>query len=64
MEITINLTIELPELGKQTLGGHKQNFVHTKAQEKGAVTPQEISHINPLLLCKVCNRTREVHSRA
>ena len=29
-------------LGKQTLGGHKQNLVRTKTQEKGAVTPQEI----------------------
>ena len=29
------------ELGKQTLGGHKQNFVPTRTQEKGAVTPQE-----------------------
>ena len=28
-------------LGKQTLGGHKQNLVHTWTQEKGAVTPQE-----------------------
>ena len=28
-------------LGKQTLGGHKQNLVHTKTQEKGAATPQE-----------------------
>ena len=28
-------------LGKQTLGGHKQNIVHTKTPEKGAVTPQE-----------------------
>ena len=26
---------------KQTLGGHKQNLVCTKTQEKGAVTPQE-----------------------
>ena len=24
-----------------TLGGYKQNLVHTKTQEKGAVTPQE-----------------------
>ena len=24
-----------------TLGGHKQNLVHTRTQEKGAVTPQE-----------------------
>ena len=28
-------------LGKQTLGGHKQNLAHTKTQEKGAVIPQE-----------------------
>ena len=27
-------------LTKQTLGGHKQNLVHTRTQEKGAVTPQ------------------------
>ena len=28
-------------LGKQTFGGHKQNLVHTRTQEKGAVTPPE-----------------------
>ena len=28
-------------LGKQTLGGHKKNLVHTRSQEEGAVTPQE-----------------------
>ena len=28
-------------LGKQTLGGHKQNLVSTRTQEKGAVIPQE-----------------------
>ena len=28
-------------LGKQTLGGHKQNLVCTRTQEKGAVIPQE-----------------------
>ena len=28
-------------LGKQTLGGHKQNLVHTRTQEKRAMTPQE-----------------------
>ena len=28
-------------MGKQTLGGHKQNIVYTRTQEKGAVTPQE-----------------------
>ena len=29
------------QLGKQTLGGQKRNLVHTKAQEKGAVTSKE-----------------------
>ena len=29
------------KLGKQTLGGHKQNLVCTRTQEKGAVIPQE-----------------------
>ena len=28
-------------LGKQTFGGHKQNLVSTRTQEKGAVIPQE-----------------------
>ena len=28
-------------LGKQTLGGHKQKLLHTRTQEKGAVTQQE-----------------------
>ena len=27
--------------GKQTLGGHKQNLVCTRTQEKGAGTPQD-----------------------
>ena len=27
--------------GEKTLGEHKQNLVHTRTQEKGAVTPQE-----------------------
>ena len=43
-EVVINPTIEVPELtqsGKQTLGGHKQNLVCSRTQEKGAVTPQE-----------------------
>ena len=26
----------------ETLGGLKQNLVHTRTQEKGAVTPQEM----------------------
>ena len=29
------------ELGKQTLGGHKQNLLCTRTQEKESVTPQE-----------------------
>ena len=28
-------------LGKQTFGGHKQNLVATRIQEKGALAPQE-----------------------
>ena len=28
-------------LGKQTLGEHRQNLVHIRTQEKGAMTPQE-----------------------
>ena len=28
-------------LRKQTLGGHKQNLVNTRTQEKAAVTPRE-----------------------
>ena len=35
-------------LGKQTLGGHKQNFVHTRTQEKGAVTSQETNPYFPV----------------
>ena len=27
--------------GKQTLGGHKQNLVCTRTQEKGPMTPKE-----------------------
>ena len=42
-----NLTLEasgiwlqnLHRTGKQTLGGHKQNLVCTRSQEKGAVSP-------------------------
>ena len=28
-------------LGKQTLGGHKQNLKHTRIHKKGAFTPEE-----------------------
>ena len=31
------------ELGGKTLGGHKQNLVHSGTQEKGAVTPKRLS---------------------
>ena len=44
-EVIIHPTIEPLELNtglqKHTLGGHKQNLVCTRTQEKGAVTPQE-----------------------
>ena len=32
---------ELTQDWGNTLGGHKQNLVHTRTREKGAVTPQE-----------------------
>ena len=32
-------------LGKQTLGGHKQNLACTRTQGKGAVTPQETARL-------------------
>ena len=35
-------------LGKQTLGGHKQNLMCTRTQEKGAVTPQETDQDLPV----------------
>ena len=31
------------------LGGLKQNFVHTRTQEKGAVTPQETNPDSPMM---------------
>ena len=40
------------ELRKQPLGGHKQNIVCTKTQEKGAVTPQEIDPDLPVSVQK------------
>ena len=33
---------------KQTLGGRKQNFVCTRTQEEGAVTPQETDSVLPV----------------
>ena len=39
-EVAINPTRTYTGLEKQTLGGHKQNLVCTRTQEKGAVTPQ------------------------
>ena len=44
-EVIINPAIELPELtqewGNRLLEGTDRTFVHTRTQEKGAVTPQE-----------------------
>ena len=37
-------------LGKQTFGGHKQNLVSTKTQEKGAVTTQETGRDLPMIV--------------
>ena len=39
-------------LVKQTLRGHKQNLVHTRTQEKGAVTPQETDQNLPVSVQK------------
>ena len=51
-EVAINPTIEPPKLtqdwGNRLLGGHKQNLVHTRTQEKGAVTPQETNPDLPI----------------
>ena len=44
-EVAINPTMELPEhtqdWGNRLLGGHKQKLVHTRTQEKEAVTPKD-----------------------
>ena len=37
-------------LGKQTLGGHKQNLLCTRTQEKRAVTLQETDPDLPVIL--------------
>ena len=37
------IQLEKTFLKKQTLGEHKLNLVHTRIQEKGAVTPQELT---------------------
>ena len=45
-EVAINPTIKPPEFTQdcgQTLGGHKQKLIHTRTQEKGAVTPQRLA---------------------
>ena len=34
--------------GKQTLEGHKKTLVHTRAQEKGAVSPKETNSDLPV----------------
>ena len=51
-EVTINPTIDPPELtqdvGKQILGGYKQNLVQIKTPEKGVVTPQETDPYLPV----------------
>ena len=46
------MIIELPQESSETetLGGHKQNLVHTRTQEKGAVTPQETEPHLPVIV--------------
>ena len=39
---------ELPQDWENTLGGHKENLVCTRTQEKGAVTLKEIEPDFPL----------------
>ena len=36
------------ELGKQTIGGHKQNVVHSRSLEKGVVFPQKTKQNLPV----------------
>ena len=56
-EVTINPTIDPPELtqdvGKQILGGYKQNLVQIRTQEKGVVTPQETDPYLPVSVQEV-----------
>ena len=47
-------------LGKQILGGHRQNPVHTRTQEKGAVTPQKTDPDLPVMSRSFQQRHRSV----
>ena len=55
------------ELGKQTLGGHKQNLVHTRTQEKGVVNIQEADPALPVhvqeSLAEVCVSSDQLQSQ-
>ena len=54
-EITINPNVKPPELIKDwanTFGEHRQNLVHTRAQEKSAVTTQETNPDLPMSVHK------------
>ena len=57
-EVSINPTNIYTGLEKQTLGGHKENLVCTRTQEKGAITPQETDPNMPVSvqesLAEVC----------
>ena len=50
-------------LWKQTLGGHKQNLVHTRTQNKGAVTPKETDPELPMSVQEylVREKERDIH---
>ena len=47
-------------LGKQTLGGHKQNLVCTSTQKNGAVIPQETDPDLPMSVQSLLNTHRQV----
>ena len=40
----------------ETVGGHKQNLVHTRTQGKGAATPQEMEQDLPVSVLRVSGR--------
>ena len=59
------LITELTQLGKQTLGGHNQNRVLIRIQEKAAVIPQETDPDLPVSIqespAEVCVGTSLLH---
>lgn len=54
---SVGLIIRTPRMGKQTLHGHKLNFLHTRAREKGGVSPQETEPGLPV--CPISEHLRQ-----